>query len=52
MAAVIDKTYTPRDVGALCDEVTRLRLAIQHHRRRCVIDPQPWDLDLWRNLDA
>ena len=52
MTAVADKTYTPRDVAALCDEVMRLRLAIQHHKRRVVIDPQPWDLDLWRSLDA
>lgn len=40
-----------RIAGANEAEVKRLRAAIAAHRRRVVIDPQPWDKDLWRVLD-
>lgn len=30
----------------------RLTAAIARHKRRVVIDPQPWDRDLWAVLDA
>lgn len=33
-------------------EARRLRKAIASHKRRVVVDPQPWDLDLWAVLDA
>lgn len=33
-------------------EARRLRKAIAMHKRRVVIDPQPWDRDLWAVLDA
>lgn len=40
----------PTDLAALVAEVERLRTAIANHKRRVVIDPQPWDRDLWEVL--
>lgn len=40
------------DNMALRSKVNRLMAEIFRHKRRCVIDPQPWDLDLWGSLDA
>lgn len=40
----------PQDLAALVNEVERLRAAIANHKRRVVIDPQPWDRDLWEVL--
>ena len=45
-------TKAPSDIVALVAEVERLRGAIKTHKRRVVIDPQPWDRDLWAVLDA
>jgi len=44
--------HAPQDLAALVAEVEQLRDAIARHKRRVVIDPQPWDLDLWEVLDA
>lgn len=40
------------EINDLRTEVERLRAAVANHRRRVVIDPQPWDRDLWAALDG
>lgn len=45
------KNHAYEDLAALVAEVERLRDSIARHKRRCVIDPQPWDRDLWEVLE-
>lgn len=44
------KNHAYEDLADLVAEVERLRAAIANHKRRVVIDPQPWDRDLWAVL--
>ena len=46
-----DAEFTRRYVQALQERVTTLTQAIANHKRRVVIDPQPWDRDLWEVLE-